>query len=518
MDHGAGDRLLTLGRLFERAFQRYSDRIAIQFRERELTYAELDRQTATLANAYRALGLTADDRLGILMANRPEFLVGHIAAIRSGVTVVPLNCQLDDEEVRTLLRSADLHTLLVDEVFFDIVHDIQQETQALNYVIGHDTSHSLPIGFNSLAEMIDRADSEPPAIETEPDDIASLYYSSGTTGEPKGILHTHRSLVLNAFAHVQELDICQGEKMLLTTPLAHSAEPFARAALAQGAMVVLQQGFESSRFLQALEGHTITWTYLVPTMIAQLVSDSRVDETDTTSLETLVYGAAPISKPILEDGIERFGQVFVQFYGLTEVPNLISVLPKSAHDLTNEAALDSAGYPTQLVEVSIVEDAAPWSDDVGEIAVRSSYALSGYTTEETAFEDAGWLRTGDVGRIDDGGRLHVLDRLQDVILRDGDPVYSTTVESAIQRHPDVRQVGVIGVPQNGLVAGDDPPDQLVKAVVVPRDDQRVDLDDIQTFCREHIGQDLPDSVDVVGRLPETPYGKIDKEALRDPYW
>lgn len=511
-----GGHLMTLDRFFEQAFDRYRERPAIRFCDQRYTYGELDDHTARLANAYRSLGLGADDRVGILMENRPEFIVAHIAAVRAGIPVVPLNSQLGAEEARTLIQLANLHTLLVDDAFFDVVRDFQRDTQALNYVIGYSERRSLPIGFHSFTEILDRADPGSPPTDTSPDDIAAIYFSSGTTGEPKGVMHAHRPLVLNSYAHIQELDVRRGERMLITTPLAHSAEPFTRAGLAQGATIFLHQAFDSERVLTAIQKEAISWTYLVPTMIATLVDDPLAADRDVASLSTLAYGAAPIPKPILENGLERFGEVFVQFYGLTEVPNLISVLPKADHDSDDETALNSAGYPTQLVEVSVRELDTQWANDVGEICVRSPCSFVGYTTDQPRTDDEGWFRTGDVGYLDSVGRVHVLDRLEDVIVRDGKPVYSSTVESTIQRHQEIKQIGVIGIPRNGHA--DDPPDQLVKAVVVPSNGQRIELDDLQAVCRDHLGQELPDSIDIVGQLPETPYGKIDKKALRDPYW
>lgn len=508
--------LLTLDRLFEQSFTRYRDRIALQFQNSTLTYSQLDTRTATLANVYRSLGIESDDRVGILMKNRPEYVIGNIAAIRAGVIAVPLNSQLDSDDARLLLRKADLHTLVVDDTFLEVVHDVQQATNDLNYVIAVRQDRAPPIGFHDYHQLMERASREPPPVDTAPHDITAIYFSSGTTGEPKGIQHAHRPLVLNTYAHIQELDISHGEQMLLTTPLAHSAEPFARAGLAQGATITLQQTFDSVRVLRTIQDASITWTYLVPTMIASLVADSIADESGVTSLETLAYGAAPIPKPVLERGLDRFGDVFIQFYGLTEVPNLIATLPKDEHDTGDETALRSAGYPTQLVEVSIRDIDEPWADDVGEIAVRSPFSFVGYTSARPSVDADGWFRTGDVGYLDGSGRVHVLDRVDDVIVRDGEPVFSSTVESMLQEHEDIKQIGVIGVPRNGQAADD--PDQLVKAVIVPSEGQRIELDDLQEVCRNHLGEALPDSIDLVGQLPETPYGKIDKNALRTPYW
>lgn len=509
--------MLTVDRLFERTFERYGERTAIRFNEETLTYEALDEMSAQLANVYRSLGLTTDDTVGILMENRPEFIVAHTAAIRAGVTISPLNNELDATQVQSLLRSEDLDVLVVGEEFFEVVHTIQREYDELQHVIAHADTEPVPIGFHDLEELLTRADTEPPESQLSPTDTAAIYYTSGTTGDPKGVVHTHRSLTLNCYTHVREMEIHHDERLLLTTPLSHSAEPFARAGLAQGATIILEQAFDSRDVLETIETESVTWTYLIPTMIGALVDDEKFTQTTTDSLRTVAYGAAPIPAPVLQQGLDELGKVFVQFYGLTEVPNLITVLPKSEHDV-DRRTLRSAGYPTDLVEVQLLEIDAAWATDVGEIAVRSPYALADYLGDRTAYTDDGWLRTGDVGRIEDG-LVYVLDRIQDVIVVDEEPVFSTTVENTLQRHPDVRQVAVIGVPGNG--AGATPVkqrEQRVKAVVVPSNGTSVETDGLKELCREELANEYPHSVDIVGQLPETPYGKVDKQALRDPYW
>jgi len=508
--------MLTLDRLFERTFERYGDRAAIRFEGETVTYTALDDNSAKLANVYRTLGLTTDDTVGILMDNRPEFIVARIAAIRAGVTVTPLNSELDETQVQSLLRTEDVDILVTDETFFDVVQTVQREYNELQHVVAHAETDPIPIGFHDLDGLLARAPEEPPETDVSPDDTAAIYYTSGTTGEPKGVVHTHRALTLNCYAHVREMEIRHDERLLLTTPLSHSAEPFARAGLAQGATVVLEQGFDSRDVLETIERERVTWTYLIPTMIGALLEDERFTDTDTDSLRTVAYGAAPIPEPVLQRGIEEIGKVFVQFYGLTEVPNLITVLPKSDHDLDADS-LRSAGYPTQLVEVTLLDIDAEWATDVGELAVKSPYALAEYLGDRTAYTEDGWLRTGDVGRIKDG-RVYVLDRKQDVIVVGGTPVFSTTVENAIQRHPDVKQVAVIGVPTNGSAPDSTVHEQRVKAVVVPANGADIDANDLTEHCREYLKEGHPHSVDIVGRLPETPYGKVDKQALRDPYW
>jgi fatty-acyl-CoA synthase/long-chain acyl-CoA synthetase len=223
--------------------------------------------------------------------------------------------------------------------------------------------------------------------------------------------------------------------------------------------------------------------------------------------------------------IDILGPVFVQFYGLTEVPNLVAVLPKANHDADENAWLQSNGIPAQLADIALLDFGNEWDDDIGEVGVKSPYTMAGYLGDDptASRSNSEWLRTGDIGRIDDAGRLYILDRIQNVIVSDDQLVYSTEVESVIQRHPTVREVAVIGVPRNSVDYIKDATlhesEQDVKAVLSLDDGELLELDKLQAFCRERLDPAaVPDSIDTVGTLPQTPYGKVDKKLLRDPYW
>jgi len=218
----------------------------------------------------------------------------------------------------------------------------------------------------------------------------------------------------------------------------------------------------------------------------------------------------------LREGLQRLGQVFLQLYGQYETPDLITVLPKSAHDPDDEVRLESCGLPTSMCEVTIVDEDG---DEVspgqpGEILARSPYSMEGYyempeATAETM--ENGWIHTGDLGKMDEDGYVSIVDRDSDVIISGGMNVYSVTVEDVIQQHDHVANVAVIGVP-------DDEWGEAVKAIVVPEQDT-IDRDDIRSFCADHLADyELPKTFDVTEELPATPYGKLDKKRLREPYW
>lgn len=517
---------VTLDEFYKKLFDRYGDRVAVQSTNSRLRYDELGRESGALANAFRDMQLGGGDRVGLLMRNRYEYIVTEAATVQAGGILVPLIDNLDQESISYIIDDADVDILVVGSSYFDTAKEILADPESdLEFIVGVANGESLPIGFQAYSRVISKANDEPPDVDISPTDGVIAQYTSGTTGTQKGALHSHKGLVSNIYSHISELDFHRDERMLLTTPLGHSAGYCARGVLTQGGTVVLQDGFDAERVLKTIEEERITATFAVPTMISELLNSPQLAEHETDSLRTLIYGAAPIPTATLKEGLERLGEVFVQLYGLAEVPNLVTVLSKSEHDLENEAGLNSAGYPVQLTNVEVLSSEYEWGDDIGEIGVSSPYAMIEYLNGDQSATESGLIRTGDLGRIDEAGRLVVLDRVADVIIRDGQPIYSTEVEDVVQRHPAVSQVAIIGVPKDKAVArrgtskSRKDTDQLLKAVIVPASGNQVDRDELLEFCRDNLTEyEVPDSVDEVAKLPETPYGKIDKKTLRKPYW
>ena len=516
--------MFSLSKFYDKLLRHNGNNIAIKFRDEELSYTKVEKQTAQLANAFRSMGMRAGDSIAILTRNRPEYLISEIAAIRAGTVAIPLNSKLDKNAIRSMLSDAGVRILIVGPTFFPIGKDLLQDSSSnINYIVGIEGRSEFPIGFHSFENLLSKAEQTAPAITSSSEDVAAIYYTGGTTGKPKGAMHTHHGLILNTYSHIAELEIGKQERALLTTPLGHSAGYIARAILTQGGTVVLAQGYEPNDFLETVEKEQITWSFLVPTMISELLNTPVLDENDMGSLETLVYGASSIPPTVLKDGVEKFGQIFIQVYGLTEVPNLVSVLPKQDHDPKREEVLLSSGFPVQLADISIVDQENRWADDIGEIAVTSPYSMKGYRKQEALISDQERIRTGDLGRIGEGGRLFVLDRIQDVVVSDGQLVFPREVENVLQRHPEISQVAVIGTAKNkkdpDIVIKDRLNiEQTVRAVVVTETNPT--LDELQEFCHKKglAEHQIPETMDTVGELPATPYGKIDKNSLRKPYW
>lgn len=511
----------TLRAVFETALEKYADRDAVTMEERTLTYRELNRRSNAVAQGLVERGVEPEDRVALLMSNRLEFVISDLALIKAGATRLPLNDMLTPEEFRYMLADSRAGTVIAGPGFVETITDLATDLPNLETVIG--ISDGTPVADSvEPFEKLDGTADTPPDCEISASDIQGHYYTGGTTGKPKGVLQTHESMTLNQYAHITELGVSGDETMLLMTPLPHSAGLFLWSALLTGAHAVIYSGFDPEDALTAIEAYDVTWTFMVPTMIYRLLDHEKLATTETSSLSTLVYGAAPMTPTRLEEGIDAFGPIFVQFYGQTEVPNLITTFGKQEHatavasDASNR--LSSAGTPCLMSRVKIIDietgERLPRGEE-GEILAKAPYTMSKYferpeKTAETVTD--GWVHTGDVGRRDEDGYVYLLDRESDVIITGGMNVYSTEVEEALAGHSDVAEVAVIGVP-------DEEWGEAVHAVVVAADTATCSAESVTAFADERLADyKRPKSVEFVDEIPKTPYGKHDKVALRERHW
>jgi fatty-acyl-CoA synthase/long-chain acyl-CoA synthetase len=438
---------------------------------------------------------------------------------------VVLNDMLGPDEIEYILGDSRAETLICDRSFVETVRRLRPSLDSLERVVcvaGDD--ESLPDDVTPFASFVrNEATDESPDVSVSADDIVQHGYTGGTTGKPKGVLHTHRSRASFCYSAIAELGIEGDDRLLFTTPLPHSAGSFFRSSLLVGATSVIRSGFDAERAFDDIETHEVTWTFMVPTMIYRLLDHESFDSRDLSSLRTVTYGAAPMTPARLKEGLERLGPVFQQFYGQTEVPNLITSFGKAEHaaalERGKEERLSSAGQPCLMADVKIVdpetgEERPP--GEAGEILATAPYVMKEYfelpeKTAETLTED-GWVHTGDIGKQDADGYVTLLDRMNDLVVTGGMNVYTTEVEDALAEHPSVGSVAVIGVP-------DEDWGEAVKALVVPSGDAPADEETILSFADDRLSQyKKPKSVEFRESFPKTPYGKIDKEALRDDYW
>ncbi len=489
-----------IGQLLISALRIHRDRAALVFEDEVVSYAELDHRSRCIAGGLQSLGARRGDRVALLLPNGIEYVVADLAIARTGLVKVPLNDLLAASDVAYCLEHSDASILVVHEDLLDRVPAGEPGRKLV--LVGADAP-----GATSFDELLASTPAEDsPALA---DDPAIIMYTGGTTGRPKGIVHCAGALGTNLLTHVLCSKIRDGEVMLLCTPLPHSAGFFLQTGLLQGARVSIARRFDPIGLLDAIENQAVSWTFMVTTMIYRLLDQLRAEPRVTASIETIVYGAAPISRARIEEALAHFGPVFLQIFGQSECPNFATSLSKRDHE--DPTLLASCGQPCPGVEVRIAGDAGDEVPigEVGEVLLRSPYTLREYheapeLTEAAYHED--WLRTGDVGFCNAMGHVFLVDRKKDMIITGGMNVYSAEVEHVLDEHPRVDLAAVVGLPDADW-------GEAVHVFFVST--EGVAPSELDAHCREHLASyKVPKGYTRVDALPTTNYGKIDKKALR----
>jgi long-chain acyl-CoA synthetase len=507
----------TLKEMINTNAQRYADKTALVGEDRSYTFEEVNRRINSLVHALADLGVEKGDRVGILAYNCPQYFEVFGLA-KAGRICVPLNHRSVGRELAYLINNSGLNTLIVGSEFVDVVKSIRHELEEVRNLICLDAETE---GMASYEELISSYPSDEPADEVAADEPAALYYTSGTTGHPKGATHTHKSLLAEIAVH--QGSFSPDDVVLCVMPFFHVGGSAAHLfpAFAYGATSVIHNGFNETDVLEAIAKRRVTYVGLVPAMIIRLLEHPDLDEYELSSLRTIMYVGAPMPPEALKRGLARFGQVFSQLFGQTETLN-VAVLKKEDHKLEGSARevkkLESAGQPFGHGEMRIVDqqgrDVPP--GEVGEILARSDRMMIGYwgAPEDTAetIEEDGWLHTGDVGRLDEDGYVYLVDRQKDMIISGGENIYSREVEDVLYMHAAVLEAAVVGVPDKKW-------GESVKAVVVLKDGVEVSEEELIDFCKEHLASyKKPRSVEFRDALPKTGSGKIKKAEIREGYW
>ncbi|NUS44444.1 MAG: AMP-binding protein [Mycobacteriaceae bacterium] len=502
--------------LLIRSLDLYADRTAVHIGDAELTYGQLRDEISRYSQAMAALGLGVGSPVAILSANRPEVLFTLSANLVVGVRGAALHPMGSLDDHAYVLEDAGIETLIFDAAnYAERAADLAERVPGLKNLVALGES---PIGTNLLAAAAAQTPGPLRApADLDLDAVSSLAYTGGTTGKSKGVMMTYRGSATLLRIQRAEWEWPAEIRHLVCTPLSHAGAAFWNPTAMMGGSMVVLPGFHPQKFLEAVQQYRITSTMLVPTMLYALLDYPDLDKYDTSSLETVFYGASAISPTRLAEAVEKFGPVFVQFYGQAECPMTISVLGRADHDLAAPHRLASCGRAVPWLHVALLDDAGNEVADgePGEICVRGPLVMKGYlnkpeqTAEATEF---GWLHTGDVARRDAEGYLYIIDRKKDMIVSGGFNVFPREVEDTLSAHPAVAGAAVIGVP-------DEKWGEAVKAVVVLRDGHTVAAEELQALVKDRKGAVYtPKSVDFVDRIPVTGIGKPDKKALRARYW
>ena len=499
-----------------RLVQQEPDRPLTVYRGRVRTVAESADRVARLAGALRSAGVGPGDRVGMLSLNSDcyhEFLLGEPWA---GAVVNPVNIRWSPAEVAYSLVDCDTRVLLVDDAFVPAVPALREQAPCLQTVIfcGEGSQPRGMLHYEQLlAENLPAQDAH-----RRGGDLYGVFYTGGTTGNPKGVMLTHDNLLVSAMgtmasAHLQN----RGGSLLHAAPMFHLADvAMWITGMLVGCTHVIVPMFAPAVVAAAIGEHNVTDLLLVPTMIQMLVDAPETADADLTSVQRIIYGASPISAALLDRARKRLeSAAFTQAYGMTELAPVATLLSPADHQ--DRGLARAAGRAAVHAEVRVVgpDDEELPRGEVGEIVVRGDNVMLGYWNmpEQTAAAlRGGWMHTGDAGYLDDRGYLFIVDRLKDMIITGGENVYSAEVENALAKHPAVAACAVIGIPDARW-------GEQVHAVVVRQPGQHATGQELQEFCRGHLaGYKLPRSVAFADALPMSGAGKILKRELRSKYW
>ncbi|MBI1181236.1 MAG: long-chain-fatty-acid--CoA ligase [Alphaproteobacteria bacterium] len=506
--------LLSLG--LRRSAQLRGDHTAIIDPGRRLTWRQVEGRVARFAAALRGLGVRPGDRVAVMADNAGWHIEAYFAIPWAGAAIAPVNTRWALPEIVDGLNDCAPRALIVDEAHLPLLDGVLAGAPSIGTVIA--AGPSLPQGAHDLEALIARA--APMAPEpVEPDQLAGIFYTGGTTGRSKGVMLSQRNLYMHSLMMMAEGMFHPDSVGLHVAPMFHLADvgTVLGATMAGGSHVCLPR-FEPEATLQAIEAHGVTEVYLVSTMLRAVLDHPNFDRYDLSSLRGMIYGASPIAEALLVRALEKIpGAGFMQRYGMTETTGFFTLL-KPEYQVVGGAKLRSAGQPIHGMDVRIVDEHGEEvpRGTVGEVAVAGPTVMLGYWNrpEETGRAvRGGRMFTGDLATMDEDGFVFVADRLKDMIITGGENVYSGEVENALYRHPVVAQCAVIGVPSERW-------GEAVHAVVVPRDGQAPTEAELDAHCRALIAAyKCPKSYEFRSQpLPLTGAGKVRKYSLREPYW
>jgi fatty-acyl-CoA synthase len=496
--------------MIRRGARHHRHRVAAAWGEERLTFEEVDLLSNRLAHALGGpVGLGPLSRLAVLLDNGPLCMALDYACVKARLTRVPINARLSADEQARMLAAADVGIL---------VYGASQAKRARELAAQRPGLRCYGLGAGEdLMQLARRASDSEPRLAPEPDDIILALFTSGTTGTLKAVQHSQASfaaVALNLLANL--VDPQPGEMALHAAPLIHASGTLLLPFWLRGGVAGILPGFDPASFLAAVERWRPSTLCLVPTMLQMLAEQPDIEAVDMSSVSTILYGASPMPRPLIERVLGLWGPRFVQFYGQTEAPIAIACLGKGEHDLDFPERLISCGRPSLECEVKLVDEQGrdlP-EGEAGEIAVRAPFVMTGYLGDEAlnaaSFLPGGWLRTRDVGRFDPDGYLYLIERTSDMIVTGGYNVYPREVEDVLASHQAVVEAAVIGIP-------DDKWGEAVTAFVTLR--AAAEEAELIAFCRERLADyKVPKSVRVAEGIPRSPVGKPLRRALRDPFW
>ncbi len=500
---------MNFARLIDETCQGAPSSTALIIGDEQISYGKLGTRIGCFASSLRRLGVQPGDHLALLMPNSFEYLVSYYALLKMGAVAVPLNPLLREPEVAYIMEDCQASGIIFHQEFASIVEALRSKLSSLHHAIlvGDEGQAATPT-FNDLSQT---SDQESFTVDSDDQDLATLIYTSGMTGDPKGAMLSHRGLMASAQATIGGFQLSSADCIIGVLPFAHifGKNLLVQAALVAGASVVVMARFESALVVEAIERWKATAFSGVPLMLIALSNALEARPRDVSTLRKCMVGGTTVPMEV----VRRFEGLFsncevVEAYGISENTGIVTLNPLGGGHREH-----SAGLPLGLNQLRIVDDQGrdvPQGQP-GEVAIRGPQLLLAYWGMPEATASAlrdGWLFTGDIGSIDEDGHLFLIDRKKDIIITSGYNVYPKEVENVLYNHPDVEAAAVIG--QADTARG-----ELVKAVIVLKKGATLTADTVKEYCAGRLAAyKTPRLVEFVNDLPRTASGKILKRALR----
>jgi len=496
----------------EASVEKYPDKSAFECHSGNATYkqflADVERLAASMQNT---LGIEKGDRVAILLGNDIAFPLTFFAATRIGAIAVPINTRFVTKEIGYILNNSGANSVFVDPPYWMECSRAAKDAPGLRRIVLTDRILEASDCFH-LKDLVARSTGDVIEVDVDEHDLAGIFYTAGTTGEPRGAMCTHRNFISNAIITHIAVDSKPDGRGLICVPLGHPTACHSQmiSGVYLGSTSVILRRFNADETLSAIEKAGITTLVGVPTTHWLLLAQLKLKDYDLSSLRNIMYGGAPASPELVRRLREMFPSVGLgNGYGLTESSSMATFLP-------DEYAMekpDSVGPPVPTVEIRIVDDAGNnlIPGKIGEVLLKGPSVVDGYWKDPKAtaeiFKD-GWFYTGDLGRVDDEGFLYIVDRKKDMIIRGGENIYSVEIENVLESHPGIFQAAAVG--KADKVFG-----EQVMAYIVPNPDSKLTVDEILDFCDERLADfKVPKYIELVDALPRNPGGKVDKRALR----
>jgi len=501
------------------AAAQFRDRPAVVFRDRSFSYTQIERRSNQLANALIGLGLRPGERLAMLLNNSVESIESQFGTEKAAQAYVALNARHTLREQAAILNDAEASVLIVGAEFRDMALQVRPLVPSLRHVIGVGWHDAGVLGFDALLE---RASDRAPCLKVPADLLLRIAYTSGTTGQPKGVAYGIERWEARLANHFSAMEYGLGidDAMLHVGPLTHAAGVHLLPCYLRGTRNIVADKFDPEQVLAQIASDRITQLMVVPTMLSRLLEALAANPAaDVSALRRVHYGTAPTPTSMVHEALQRLGPILRQQYGMTEAVQPLCVLYPHEHlqDGQPSTRITSCGRPVMNVDITVrdADGRVLPTGEVGEIAIahRGIGEVAFWRRpdlEREAIRD-GWYYSGDLGRFDDEGFLYIVGRNKDMMISGGFNVYAREVEDALHTHPAVAEVAVLGLPDAEW-------GEVIAALVVRLTGQTSDADALARHCAELIaGYKKPRVIEFVDALPRNHAGKVTKNDLRDAY-